>query len=80
MSASSTPAIRRSASGSSVATVHQDGTVSFFSILDQSWRRSLATSLVAGHAPERDSFSTSEWNRVCRRAEQDGACVNGDAR
>ena len=64
---SSSPVIRR-ANNTNLATVHQDGTVSFFSIFDQQWRRATAASLLARNAPERDSFSRTEWNRVCRAA------------
>lgn len=51
------------------ATFHRDGTVTFWSVNDQVWRRKVPAAVIWRFPyAERDSFSRREWNRVGRLA------------
>lgn len=51
------------------ATFHRDGTVTFWSVIEQSWRSRVPVRTIWRHPySERDSFSDQEWNRIGRLA------------
>jgi len=63
------PVVVRSNKSSKDATFHKDGTVTFWSVIEHSWRPRVRVSAIWRHPyTERESFSDREWNRIGRLA------------